>query len=139
DEVEAEDRRDDADGAHPQAANVVVEADEDEEAGEATPKRGGLEVQIAGSPGIKEDRRAEAPGLHHQEIFGLQTGGGGALVDEIADAVTDQRRQGIGDAAAHPPVPRASTLGLVRIRGRAPSPPRRDRRAAELGPSSPRA
>jgi hypothetical protein len=100
-EVEAEHRRADADRSAGEAAQEIVEADEEEQACESAPGGGRMDHEGVGRPGVEDDGRREAPRLSHQEVMRLHARCGGILVDEVAEPVADQCREGISGPAGH--------------------------------------
>jgi len=101
DEVEPEDRRVDADRTGREAAQKIVEGDEDKKGRSGAPCGRRDDDQRAGHPAVQKDRRAKTPGLCHQEMMGLHTRCRCTLVDEIAEPVADQRREGVSGPAGH--------------------------------------
>jgi hypothetical protein len=90
-----------ADRTGPQAADEIVESEEDEHAGERAPQRRRIEHECAGRERIENDEWAEEPALRHQEMVGPDPVGSRLLVDEIGDAVADEGRNGIDERLAH--------------------------------------
>ena len=87
--------------ARGQAADEVIEADEGEHAGQHAPQRRRIEHDRAGRERVEDDKRAEEPGLDHQEMVGTDARGRGLFIDEVADAIADHRHEGEGDGLTH--------------------------------------
>ncbi len=101
DEVQAENRRVGAERSGRQAADEEIEADKQEAAGERAPQRRGHRHQRACDERIDDDQRTEEPSLHHQEMVGADPRRRSLLVDEIREAVADERRDGEDEGLAH--------------------------------------
>ena len=104
DKIQPEDRCVDADRAGGQAADEVVEAEENEDAGKRAPQRRRFEHKRVGRERIEDDERAEEPPLRHQEMVGRDAGSGGLLVDEVGEAVARHRHNGVDEGSLMPAV-----------------------------------
>ncbi len=114
-EVEPEDRRVDAHRSGSKAAQEIVESDEDEETSQRAPCGRRADLQGAGRPGKEEDRRAEDPALHHQEMAGRGSGHRRALVDEVAQTIANQRGKGVLRSINHPSLMLPGRLMVVQF------------------------
>ena len=79
----------------------IVEADQNEQAGERAPERSSDEMERARQQSVQHDRGREDPGLHHQEVMRLRAGRRAALVHQVAQPEEQHRAQRVFDSWSH--------------------------------------